>query len=232
MERQQRKKIDATAKDFIVWAYRIGISVLLIDKFLRESDWDCTVAAVYDALWDKDIRINDYNCSSDSLIWRRYLTNILETSGVLTYEQFEEIALDEARNYYDVNLIMLMEYWYDFNKFTAELKSPPDPAWIKKALHYFGFNFTWLVNKLNKENISITLTELCNIYDAHIQGGIFDIDERKLQPTLEPTLAIKHFWRSSHQIGIEVDKFIEWTEIFTGTSAKEEIINFTLTFAP
>lgn len=232
MERQLRKKIDTTAKHFIVNAYEVGVSVLLIDRFLRESDWDCTILAIHDTLWDYNIQPTDYNCSSSSLIWRRYLTNILETSGMSSYEQFEEVAYQEAKDYYNINQTIFMEYWYDFNQFIGELKSPLDPAWIIRALHYFGFTFPRLAKKLRKENIHIMASGLYDIYKLNIGSHTLTNDEFKLSPKWKPSLAIYEFWRLSHQIGKDLDTIIQWTEIFTGTNVTENDINYTLTHPP
>lgn len=228
MERQLRKNMNDTAKYFIVSAYRVGVSTLLIDRFLRESDWDCTMYAVHDTLWENDIQPTDFNCSSDSLTWRRYLTNILETSGVSTYEQYEEVALQEAKDYYNINNMTFIEYWYDFKQFTRELKFPLDPAWIMRALLYFGYTFTRLSMKLRKENIPVTPTDLYNIYNVHAGRHDLSIEELRLIPKFQPSLAVKHFWRSSHQIGKDIDTIIQWTEIFTGTITPVETMNQTI----
>lgn len=232
MEHQQRKEISTTARNFIRSAYRHGVSVLLIDRYLRESNWNCTTDIIHNILLDFGIDAIDYTCSLESLVWRRYLTNILETSGVSTYEQFEEVALQEAKDYYSVDQNIFAKYWNDFNQFTNELKLPLDPAWITRAIHYFGFTFSRLLKKLRKENISITPTELNNMYRAYTGGYHFSFEELGLNPKSEASLDLKDFWILSYKIGKEVDTIVEWTEIFTGTDVTENDVNFTLTNPP
>lgn len=232
MDNQERKDIEVTARCFIISAYRHGVSVLLIDRFLRESNWNSTIPEIHARLREAHIYNYDYNCSFNSLVWRRYLTNILETSEVSTYEQFEEVALQEAKDYYGINQSTFFKYWNDFSQFTRELKHPLDPAWLIQGFHYFGFTFTRLLNKIRKENISITPTELQNTYNRAIGSYHFSFDELTLKPKSEASLDLKDFWILSYKIGKEVNTIAEWTEIFTGTNTTEDEINSTLAHPP
>lgn len=236
MEYQLAKKIDDTAKRFIISAYQHGVSVILINRFLRESSYnDCNVIIIHKTLWGVDILPNNYNCSSGSLVWRRYLTNILETSEVSTFEQFEQIALQDAIDYYNIDYITFTGYWNDFtqfqNQFTMEIKMPVDIEWIMRALLYFGYTFTRLSEKLRKKQIPFTPMDLCNIYNAEAQSHNFSSEELKLRPISHASLAIRKFWKLSYRIGKDIDTILKWTEIFTGTNATENDINCTIIHA-
>ncbi len=225
MEYQELKEIDHEAQHFIASAYQLGMSVLLIDRFLRESNYDCTMSKIHQTLWARNVFPDNYNCSSDSLIWRRYLTNILEKFEVSTLEQFEQLALEEAIDYYDIDNDTFTQYWNDFNEFTREIKFPLDPDWIVRAIHYFGFTINNLSKKLRKRNIISTPSGLYDIYISKAQNHIFSSGELKLRPKTHASNDLREFWRFSHKVGKDIDTIVEWTEVFTGTNTSAIEIN-------
>lgn len=225
MEHQELKKIDQEAQYFIASAYQLGMSVILIDRFLRESNYDCTMSKIHRTLWAFNIFPNNYNCSFDSLIWRRYLTNVLEKFEVSTLEQFEQLALEEAVDYFNIDKTTFTQYWNDFNEFTREIKFPLDPDWIICALHYFGFTINILSTKLRKRDIISTPSGLYDIYMSKARNHIFSSEELKLRPKTHASNDLREFWRFSYKIGKDVDTIVEWTEVFTGTNTSAIEIN-------
>ena len=228
MERQELKEIDDDAKNFITSAYRIGISVILIQKFLVESNYKSTISTIHETLWSFNIIPDNYNCSYDSLIWRRYLTYILEIHEVSTLEQFEQHALQETIDYFNIDKTIFTKYWNDYNEFMQELKSPLDPNWIFRAVHYFGFTFRGLSNKAIRKNIMLTPDEIYQIYLSKTETHTFI--NKDLTPCPK-TLALgrvsddlRKFWRFSHKIGNDSNTILEWTEVFTGTSTSSKEI--------
>lgn len=127
MEQQELKIITDDARDFIVFAYRLGMSVILIHNILLELNYNSTITTIHEILWSFNIFPGNFNCSYDSLIWRRYLTYTLEKFEVSTLEQFEQLALQEAIDYYNIDKTTFTKYWNDYNQFTQEIKSPLDP---------------------------------------------------------------------------------------------------------
>ena len=231
MEHPELKEIDDDAKNFITSAYRIGISVILIQKFLVESNYKSTISTIHETLWSFNIIPDNYNCSYDSLIWRRYLTYILEIHEVSTLEQFEQHALQETIDYFNIDKTIFTKYWNDYNEFIQEIKSPLDSNWIFRAAHYFGFTFRGLSNKVIKKGIMSTPDEIYQIYLSKTKTHTFTNEDLTLCPKI---LALgilgddlRKFWRFSHIIGNDSNTILEWTEVFTGTSTSlQEIENY------
>lgn len=230
MENQELKKIDLEAKSFMADAYSLGISVILICRFLRELNYDCTITEIHTTLWNFNIFPDNQNCSFDSLTWRRYLISVLGKFEVSTLEQFEELALEEAKDYYNIDDATFTKYWNDFNEFTQEIKLPLDPNWVFHAFHYFGFTVTGLSNMLsNKKGIIATPTEIYAIYQSKVRRHTYSNEENRLRPKTVASNNIREFWKICHKIGKDIDTIKEWTEIFTGTSSSTQEINFQIT---
>lgn len=225
MEHLGPKTIDDAAKQYIEYAYQNGISVILILKFLEECNYDCTMTIIHKTLWNVNIYPNNSNCSSDSLVWRRFLTNIFETYHPSTLEQFQTIALQDAINYYNIDNDTLKRHWdglIEFqNQFLQEIENPPNAQWTIRGLIYFGFTFGSLANKLRSKNILIDTEELHNIYNTEIEGHNFSIGEFKLRPKWLVTSDIKKFWKSCDRIGQDYHTINKWSEIFIGMSVSE-----------
>lgn len=64
---QGSREIDDIAKQFMESAYQIGVSVILMNKFLLESKYAFTIIIIYDILSNFNISPDSYNYSSDSL---------------------------------------------------------------------------------------------------------------------------------------------------------------------
>ena len=223
------KTMDEVAKNFIVLAYQHGMSVILIDRFLRETNYDSSVVIIHETLWSSNIYPDDYNCSFESLIWRRYLTNIFDSLGEATLEECKHIALQEAKYYFDIGDKNFTKYWHDYTDFTKQITFPLDPDQIIHAVHYFGFTFTRLSSRLNKNNIACTPSDLSNIYRVKFEESNFTKEESKLRPKSVASPALKDFWRYSHEIGKSVPTILGWTEVFAGTNATVHDIMFALT---
>ncbi len=226
MEYPELKEIDHAAKQFIEGAYQMGMSGILINKFLRESNYACNMITIHETLWSVNIFPDNYNCSSASLIWRRFLTNILETFNLSTLEQFQIVALQDAIDYYNIDNDIFTRYWNDFtefqNQFLQEIENPPNVQWIMRGLLYFGFTFTGLAKKLNTKNIAISTNDMYNIYRQVTQTYNFSAEEFKLRPKYHATEDLKTFWKLSYRIGKDFDTISEWTEIFGGLGISEE----------
>lgn len=89
MENKELKEFNYKTRRFIASAYKVGISVILIYRFSKESDYDCTITKIHKVLWRFNIFPDNYNCSFDSLIWRRYLINMLEIHESSSLHKFE-----------------------------------------------------------------------------------------------------------------------------------------------
>lgn len=231
MEYHTPMEIDDDAKNFISSAYQLGISVILIHKFLLESNYNSTITTIHETLWSLNISPNNYNCSYDSLMWRRYLTHILEIHEISTLEQFEKHALQETINYFNIDKTIFTKFWNDYDEFMQEIKSPLDPNWIFRAFHYFGFTFRGLLNKVIKKDIVSTEDEIYQIYLSKIETHTFTNEDLTLCPkTLKldkMSEDIRKFWIVSDRIGNDSNTILEWTEVFTGTSTSiKEIENF------
>lgn len=227
-----KKNIDDAARRFIKSAYKIGVSVLLINKFLEESDYKCNTTQIHYILWNINIQPNGYNCSPETLIWRRYLTNIIETFDLETFEEFEAVALREAEDYYNIDRFTFIRYWYDFiehhNRFMEEQENPPNIKWIRDALLYFGFNFTSLSQKIRAKDIPTDSKALYDRYMAEIQGTYFSSEEFQLRPKFRANEEIRDFWSACYGIGKDFITIIKWTEIFTGLGPVEDDLNFSI----
>lgn len=222
MENQERKSIDDIAKRFIISAYKLGISTLLIDRFLRESNYNCTMIHVHDTLWSCDIIPDNYNCSSESLTWRRFLTSILDDPEVDTLRKFESVALQEAVHYYNIDETIFTNYWHEFNDWTRQMQYPLDTDWIMHGAQYFGFTFIRLSDKLFRNNIEVSPTALWNQYNDKLHSSVPNSSEDiKLRPKTRAWPALREFWILSHRIGKENSTILDWTEIFTGTGIAE-----------
>lgn len=215
---QQDKKLDLDARLFIKSAYRVGMSVILIYRFLHESNYDCTMTEIHKTLWDFNIFPDNYNCSFDSLIWRRYLTNMIEFHEVSTLDQFETLALGEAKDYFNVDSSAFTNHWNDWTKFTQELKSPLDPNLTIRALHYFGYTTTTFSNKLRKKDIISTPGGLYDAYMIKARGYPFSSQELKLRPKNQSSDDLREFWKHCYKIGKDVGTILAWSEVFTGTN--------------
>ncbi len=230
------KEVDQKAKQFIVGAYQIGMSGILINKFLRESNYECNVIIIHDTLYNVNICPNQYNCSPDSLTWRRFLTNILETFELATLEQFQIVALQDAIDYYNIDIDTFTRYWNDYsefqNYFLQEIGNPLNIQWILRAFLYFGFTFTGLAKKLNTKNINTSATKMYNLYREKTQGYHFNAEEFKLRPVYLPTEDTKAFWQYSYRIGKNLKTIVEWTEIFTGVGVSEDSIKPIVNYRP
>lgn len=215
-----QKNVDDAARQFIKTAYKIGVSVLLINRFLNESNYRCNTTQIHHILQNINIQPDGYNCSPDTLIWRRYLTNILETFDLSTFEEFEAVALREAEDYYNIDKFTFTRYWYDFmefhNQFMCEKENPPNIKWIRDALLYFGFNFTSLSQKIRTKDIPTDSKALYDRYMAEIQGTYFSSEEFKLRPKFYPNEEIRDFWSACYGIGKNFITIAKWTEIFFG----------------
>lgn len=66
---------------------------------------------IHETLWNVNIYPNNSNCSSDSFIWQRFLTNIFETYYPSTLEQFQAIAFQDVINYYNIDNNTLKRHW-------------------------------------------------------------------------------------------------------------------------
>lgn len=229
MEHQELKMIDVDAKNFIISAYRIGISVILIQKFLQDLNYNSTITIIHETLWSFDIYPDNFNCSSDSLIWRRYLTYILQICEVSTFEQFERLALQETIDYFNIDKTTFTKFWNDYDKFIQEIKSPLDADWIFRAFHYFGFTFRSLSNKVIKMGIMSTPDEIYQIYHLKSQTHLFTNEDLTLCPEIynKSHYDLRKFWRFSDKIGNDVHTILECTEVFTGVSvSQKEIENY------
>ena len=231
MEHQELKGINDDAKNFITSAYQLGISVILIHKFLLEWNYHSTISTIHETLWSFDINPDNYNCSYDSLIWRRYLNHILEIHEVSAFEQFEQHALQETIDYFNIDKTIFTKYWNDYNEFIKEIKSPLDPNWIFRAFHYFGFTFRGLSNIVIKKGIMSTPDEIYQIYLSKTATHTFTNEDLTLCPKTVTKLKddddLRKFWRSSYKMGIDSNTILEWTEVFTGTStSSQELENY------
>lgn len=229
----QEKKIDDKAKRFIISAYKVGISVELINRFVQEFNYACTISIVQQTLTTANIIPPYHNCSRASLTWRRYLTHILEKFNPPTLEKFKEIALDEGKKYYDIDEETFIEYWNKFSKFQTEIiqgdsqsnkVNPANYQWMMQAFLYFGYNLKSLSNRLTANKNFITPNALYGLYIEELQRRSYTAEELILYPKPSYTTKVKEFWRSSHRIGGEFHTIIEWTAIFTGRSVTEQII--------
>lgn len=225
MENQEHKKIDNIAKQFIISAYKLGISQLLIDRFLRESNYDCTMTDIHEILWSCDIFPNSYNCSYNSDVWRRYLTNILKNPEIRFLRNLKKVALQEAIDYYDINENIISNYWSQFNYWKKRVQSPPNHDWVIYGIHHFGFTFPRLSEKLSQINIEVSPSVLYNIYNANIHSYIPAGVDTQLRPKIRSYPALREFWVLSHKIGKDIGTILEWTEIFTGTGVDESEID-------
>lgn len=223
------KKIDEDAEKFMVLAYQHGISVILINRFLREANYNSNIIIIHETLWNSNIHPNEYNCSYESLTWRRYLTNIFDSSGESTLEQMKQLALQEVKYYFDIGDTIFTKYWHDYTDFIKKITFPLDVDQIIHAIHYFGFTFTRLASRLNKKNIACTPSDLSNIYNVKLQTSIFNAEELTLRPNIVASPALKDLWRYSHRIGKNVNTILGWTEVFAGTNATVHDIIFTIT---
>ena len=201
-------------------AYRLGMSVILIHKSLEELNYDSTITKIHEALWSFNVYPDNFNCSKDSLIWRRYLIYMIEKFNVSTLEEFEELALQEAMDYYNIDKTTFTKYWNDYNEFTQEMTSPLDPDWVFRACHYFGFTIKGLSIKVIKNNIIFTPNEIYDLYTSKAETHTFTNEDLTLipNPLKERDADLKEFWRLSHVIGKDVYTIVKWTEVFTGTS--------------
>lgn len=225
IENQEHKKIDDTAEQFIISAYKLGISQLLIHRFLRESNYNCLMTDIYETLWKCDIFPDSYNCSSNSDVWRRYLTNILKDPEIKGIRHFKMIALQEAIDYYDINKNTLHNYWSQFNYWKKRAQSPPNHDWIIYGMHHFGFTFPRLSEILSKIDIEVSPSMLNNIYNANIHNYIPTGVDTQLRPKVMSYPSLREFWVLSHKIGKDIGTILEWTEIFTGTGVDESEID-------
>lgn len=227
------KEIDVQAKEFIRIAYKIGISVKLINRFVRECNYACTITIVQEVLGSKKTPPNNYNCSRASLIWKRYLTHILETFNHPTLERFKEIALDEAKEYYDIDENTFIQYWQEFSEFQTQIVrgetpsnhfNPLNTEWMMRAFLYFGYNLVSLTNNLKANNNHVNPSSLYELYKAKIRAGGYSSEQLILCPKYAFNADIKKFWKRSRGIGKEFHTIIEWTVIFTGRCYKEQHI--------
>lgn len=232
MENPELKKVDEEARQFIIRAHQIGMSVILINKLLKESDYDCNVIIIHDTLYNANIVPNPSNCSASSLTWRRFLTNILEKFESPTLEQFQIIALQDAINYYNIDKETFIGYYNEYiefqNYFLKEIEISLNVPWILRAFFYFGFSFTGLAKKLNTKNINISTTKLYVFYREITEDLNLNDEEFKLRSVYSPPEDIKAFWKSSYRIGKSLEAIVEWTEIFTGEGfpEKSQVLEF------
>lgn len=236
MEYPEKKKVDQKARQFIIGGYYIGMSVILINKFLQESDYDCNVIIIHDTLYAANVIPNNFNCSSSSLTWRRFLTNILEKVEFKTLKQFEIVALQDAIDYYNIDKDTFSGYYNDYIEFQKyflqEIENPLNVKWILRAFLYFGFTFTGIAKKLNTKNIDTTPTKMYNFYKEITQGLVLTGEEFKLRPVYIPTENTKAFWQYSYRIGKSLDTIVEWTEIFGGVGVSEDLIKPIVDYRP
>lgn len=227
------KEIDDKAKRFIISAYKVGISVELINRFVQEFNYACTISIVQQTLTTVNIILQYHNCSHASLTWRRYLTHILETFNHPTLEQFKEIALDEAKKYYGIDEETFIKYWHEFSKFQTKIIqgdsqnnkiNPANYDWMMEAFLYFGYNLTSLSKNLTANKNVITSNAFYGLYREELKRRSYTAEELILYPKPSYTTEVKEFWKSSHRIGGEFHTIIEWTAIFTGRSVTEQII--------
>lgn len=229
------KKIDIKAKEFIKSAYNVGISVKLINRFLRESNYACTRKIVQDELKAVNIAPKNYNCSRYSSTGKRYLTHILDTFKCNTLERFAEIALNEAKTFYDFNENTFGNYWHEFCKFQNQLiihdrggrniYKPANNDWVMHAFTFFGYTLVPLSNYLTLNNNSITPNTLIDLYQKELKRTDRNyIYPGALYPKIQATTIVKNFWKCCRQIGKEFDTIVEWTVIFLGQNFTETAI--------
>lgn len=222
MEHEQGRELDEDAEGFIIIAYRLGISVILIHNFLLESKYNSTITKIHETLWGVNIIPDNHNCSYDSLIWRRYLAYNLESHNVSTLEQFEHLALQETIDYFNIDKTIFTQYWNDYNKFMQEIKSPLDPDWIFHGFHYFGFTFRSFANLLFKKGVLTTSDEIYQIYLSKTENYDYTSKDLTLCPKIYSVGKgdddLRMFWKFSYKIGHDLNTIIEWTEVLTGTS--------------
>lgn len=228
------KEIDDEAKDFIKNAYDIGVSVKLISRFLQESNYTCSITIVQEELKAINISPSDHNCSRDTGIGRRYLTYILDTFNCSTFERFAEIALDEAKTFYDFDDDAFVKYWHEFSEFQNQLieneeghniYNPANDEWVMRALTYFGYTLIPLSNYLIQNNNYLKPALVHHLYREQLKRTDRNyVHPGSLHPSSYVTTKVKNFWKSSRRIGREFHTIIEWTKIFLGQDCKEETI--------
>lgn len=228
------REINDEAKDFIKSAYNIGVSVKLINRFLQESNYNCSITRVQDELKAIHISPNKHNCSRGTGIGRRYLTHILDTFDCNTFERFAEIALDEAKTFYDFDDDAFVKYWHEFsefrnqlipNKYGVNLYNSVNDEWVMRGLTYFGFTLETLSNYLTQNKNYLQSTAVHLLYKEEIKRPDKNyVYPGSLHPSKYATVRVRDFWRSSCLIGKEFHTIIEWTKIFLGQDCKEETI--------
>lgn len=171
--RRLKKQIGDDAINFIMSVYRLGTSVILIHKFLEESNYDSTITKIHEALWSFNVYPDNFNCSKDSLIWRRYLLYMIEKLNISTLKELEEHALQEVMDYYNIDEATFTKYWNDYNEFTQEMNFPLDPDWIFRAYHYFGFTIKGFSIKVIKKNIIFISNEIYDLYTSKAENHTF-----------------------------------------------------------
>ena len=222
MKQEGNKEINEDAEGFIIIAYRLGISVILIQNCLLELKYNSTITKIHETLWNVNIHPDNHNCSYDSLTWRRYLAYNLELHEGSTLEQFENLVLQKTIDYFNIDKTIFTQYWTDYNKFIQEIKSPLDPDWIFRGFHYFGFTFRSFANLLFKKGVLSTSDEVYQVYLSKTKDHIYTSKDLTLCPKIY-TIGrsdddLRTFWKFSYQIGNDLNTIIEWTEVFTGTS--------------
>lgn len=228
------KKLDAQARQFIRSAYNVGMSIKLINRFLQESNYDCTMPVVENKLRFSNIFPDNYNCSRASGIGKRYLTYIVDKFNCNTLEEFSEIALNEAKMFYDYDDNAFINYWHELFKFRNQLIRDEggnnvyklaNNEWVMHALLHFGYTLTALSNYLTANNNNLRPNLVLTLYKEELKR----IDRNyvfpgSLHPSTDIPTKVKNFWISCRQIGKEFHTIIEWTKIFLGQECTEEDI--------
>lgn len=231
------KEIDTPAKDFIQSAHNIGVSVKLINRFLQESNYSCTITIVQEELKVMNIISNNNNCSRGTGIGRRYLTHILDKFKCSTLERFPEIALDEATTFYDFDDDAFVKYWYEFSEFQNQLikneegyniYNPANDEWVMRALTYFGYTLISLSNYLIQNNNYLKPALVHHLYREALKRTDRNyVYPGSLHPSSYANAKVINFWKVSRRIGREFHTIIEWTKIFLGQDCKEDTIRET-----
>lgn len=229
------KMIDHDAKMFIKSAYNNGISVKLIDRFLKESNYASSTTIVEDELKAIDIFPNNYNCSRNSGIGKRYLTYIIDKFKCNTLEDVAEIAFNEVVTFYDFDNNSFANYWHEFCDFRNQLITrnergqisykPENNDWVMYAFTHFGYTLVPLSEYLSKRNNRITPLLLIGIHRDELQRSDRNyIYPGALYPSDTITAEVTNFWKCCRQIGKEFHTICEWTVIFLGRNFTEESI--------
>lgn len=228
---------DKKADQFIVAACRFGFSIPLIQKVLKESNYNPSQEEIRMVLSNNGIYDYDMNCSH---IWKRYLSYIAEKFDPPSLDKFKDEGLKEATTFYGINEEIFINYWIDLCDFHSyapigyyeygnfDEKYGP---WFVGAFLDFGYNHDSLIDYLKRNGFNINRNDLDSLFKHALSSTNRDEETVKnIAPKLKHSEAAGNFMTASYELlgDAGIPKIIEMTEIFDGCRVKPHTIKLAI----